>query len=74
MAVFDDIVAGVDVEPVDVAMLRVMLAEDWGHGRECDPAVRLAAHRVIDETVDLLRSYWGPRGFDRFVEADTFVD
>ena len=72
---FDEIVAGMEWEPVSVAIVRECLVEDWdrGHPAVATPA-RTAAHLVIDDVVDLLRDYWGPRGFDSFVESDRFFE
>lgn len=63
---FDEIVDGLDVEPADVALLRVMLFDDWMERHPGDPLADVA-REIIDETVDDLREYWYPGDFDRFV-------
>jgi hypothetical protein len=54
---FEEIVAGVEIEPVMVTLLRVGLKEDRA---ESD-------HPLIDGLVDELRVYFGDGVFDAFV-------
>ena len=65
---FDEIVAGLELEPITTTIVRGCLAEDWDERHPDDPN-REAAHQVIDEVVDDLRIYWGPGVFDGFVAS-----
>lgn len=68
MSDFDEIVAGLDLEPIEVAVVRCALKEDWDERHPGSP-VREVTHRVIDELVDDLRVYFEPGAFDGFVES-----